>query len=59
MQLSNLNWEDGEVSVALNLGNLGLKGKAQDAVTGETVALKNGSITLQIPAYDSRLILVE
>ena len=59
VQLSNLSWQDGEVSVALNLAELGLKGKAQDAVTGETVALKNGSITLQIPAYDSRLILVE
>ncbi|MBQ7177934.1 MAG: hypothetical protein IJS08_11025 [Victivallales bacterium] len=30
-----------------------------NAITGETIAIKDGSITLQIPAYDSRLVLVE
>ena len=59
MQISNLSWQDGEVSASFNLAKLGLNGNAQDAVTGETIAIKDGSITLPIPAYDSRLILVE
>ncbi|MBR4223044.1 MAG: hypothetical protein IKR81_17915, partial [Victivallales bacterium] len=59
VQISNLSWQDGEVSASFNLAKLGLNGNAQDAVTGETIAIKDGSITLPIPAYDSRLILVE
>ena len=59
VQASNLNWEDGEVSVKLDIAKLGLKGRATDAVSGKPVTVVNGTLTLPVPAYDARLILVE
>ncbi len=59
VQLSNLSWMDGEVSVNLNLKTLGLQGKAKNAVTSEPITIKNGSISLPLSTYDSQLILVE
>ena len=59
VQLSNLSWQDEEVSVVLNLEKLGLQGEATDAVTGEAVEFRNGTAAMPIPAYDSRLILVK
>ena len=59
VQVSNLNWQDEVVAVTMNLKEMGLQGKATDAITGETLAIRDGTLALPIPSYDSRLILVE
>jgi len=55
--VSNLGREAATVRAQFDLAALGIAGvSAEDAITGETLAMENGALALALPAEDWRLV---
>ena len=58
--VSNLKWQDAEVSVKFDFAKLGLKGQVRNAITGEAIKVDNaGKMVIDIPSYDAVYLLAE
>ena len=58
--VSNLKWQAAQVKVNFDFAKLGVTGKVRDAVSNREIAVDGkGGLTLDIPLYDARYLIIE